>query len=104
MRSFCEALCFRNCHTNKSPLSFVVLQSVTHQVGLAGCVVFLGAHSNQAVVVEKNAKRVAGSDKDVDAQVKLVALHQEGLVQVLLNDKVLLGWQLLTVTDKRDPG
>lgn len=99
-----EALCFRNCHTNKSPLSFVVLQSLTHQVGLAGCVVFLGAHSNQAVVVEKNAKRVAGSDKDVDAQVKLVALHQEGLVQVLLNDKVLLGWQLLTVTDKRDPG
>lgn len=77
---------------------------MTHQVGLTGCVVFLCAHANQAVIVEKNPKWVAGSDKDVDAQVKLVALHQEGLVQVLLNDKVLLGWQLLTVTDKRDPG
>lgn len=66
--------------------------------------VLLCAHANQAVVVEENAEWVTGSDKDVDAQVKLVALHQEGLVQVLLNDKVLLGWQLLTVTDKRDPG
>lgn len=66
--------------------------------------VLLGAHANQAVVVQENSKRVAGSDQDVDAQVKLVALHQEGLVQVLLNNKVLLGWQLLTVTDKRDPG
>lgn len=66
--------------------------------------VLLCAHANQAIIVEKNAKWVAGSDKDVDAQVKLVALHQKGLVQVLLNDKVLLGWQLLTVTDKRDPG
>lgn len=66
--------------------------------------VLLCAHANQAVIVEENAKWVAGSDKDVDAKVKLVALHQEGLVQVLLNNKVLLGWQLLTVTDKRDPG
>lgn len=81
-----------------------MLLSVTHQVGLTGCMVLFGAHANQAVVVEKNTKWVAGSDEDVDAQVKLVALHQEGLVQVLLNDKVLLGWQLLTVTDKRDPG
>lgn len=76
----------------------------TDQVGLTGCMVLLRAHAHQAIVVEKNAKWVAGSDKDVDAQVKLVALHQKGLVQVLLNDKVLLGWQLLTVTDKRDPG
>ncbi len=79
---------------------FVALQSVTHQIGLTGCVVLFCAHANQAVIVEKNAKWVAGSDKDVDAQVKLVALHQEGLVQVLLNDEVLLGWQLLAVSDK----
>ena len=77
---------------------------MTHQVGFTWCVVLLCAHANQAVVVEKNAEWVTGSDEDVDAQVKLVSLHQEGLVQVLLNDKVLLGWQLLTVTDKRDPG
>lgn len=62
--------------------------------------VLLCSHANQAVIVEKNAKWVAGSDEDVDAQIELVALHQEGLVQVLLNNKVLLGWQLLTVTDK----
>ena len=74
--------------------------SVTHQVGLTGCMVLLCAHANQAVVVEENAEWVAGSDEDVDSQVKLVALHQEGLVQVLLNDEVLVGWQLLTVTDK----
>lgn len=65
--------------------------------------VLLCAHTNQAVVVKENAKRVAGSDQNVDAQVKLVALHQKWLVQVLLNNKVLLGWQLLTVTNKRDP-
>lgn len=76
---------------------------MTHQVGLVGRVVLLRAHANKTIVVEKNAKRVTGSDKDVDTQVKLVALHQEGLVQVFLNNKVLLGWQLLTVTDKRDP-
>lgn len=81
-----------------------MLKHATHQVGLTGCVVLLGAHANKTVIVEKNAEWVTGSDKDVDAQVKLVALHQEGLVQVFLNDKVLLGWQLLTVTDKRDPG
>lgn len=77
---------------------------VTYQVGFTGGVVFLCSHTNQAVVVEEDAQRVAGGDEDVDAQIKLVALHQEGLVQVLLNDEVLLGWQLLTVTDKRDPG
>lgn len=77
---------------------------MTHQIGLTGCMVLLCAHADQSVIVEKNAKWVTGSDEDVDAQVKLVALHQEGLVQVLLNDKVFLGWQLLTVTDKRDPG
>lgn len=77
---------------------------MTHQVGLTGRVVFLCAHANQAVIVEENAKWVTGSDEDVNAQVELVALHQERLVQVLLNNKVLLGWQLLTVADKRDPG
>lgn len=70
---------------------------MTYQVGLSGCVVFLCTHADKAVFVEKNAKRVAGSDKDVDAQVKLVALHQKWLVQVFLDNKVLLGWQLLTV-------
>lgn len=73
---------------------------MTHQVGLAGCMVLLCAHANQAVVVEKNAKWVTGGDENVDTQVKLVAFHQERLVQVFLNNKVLLGWQLLTVTDK----
>ena len=82
----------------------LALLFVTHQVGFTGCMVLLCTHANQAVIVEENAKRVAGSDKDVDSQVELVSLHQEGLVQVLLNNKVLLGWQLLTVTDKRDPG
>lgn len=77
--------------------------SVTHQVGLTGCTVFLCAHANQAVVIKKNTQRVAGSDEDVDSQVELVALHQEGLVQILLNNKVLLGWQFLTVSNKRDP-
>lgn len=77
---------------------------LTHQVGLTGRVVLLRAHANQAVIVEENAKWVAGSDEDVDAQVELVPLHQEGLVQVLLNDKVLLSRQLLAVADKRDPG
>lgn len=77
---------------------------MTHQVGLVGRVVLLGAHANQTVIVQENAKRVTGSNQDVDAQVKFVALHQEGLVQVLLNNKVLVGWQLLTATDKRDPG
>lgn len=72
----------------------------TYQVGFTGCVVLLRAHANEAVVVKENAQRVTGSDEDVDPQVELVALHQEGLVQVLLNDKVLLRWQLLTVTDK----
>lgn len=96
-------------HTNNSHYItiIIIITSVifnSHQVGLTGCVVLLCAHANQAIVVEENAEWVTGSDKDVDAQVKLVALHQEGLVQVLLNDKVLLGWQLLTVTDKRDPG
>lgn len=85
-------------------LLFVGEACLTHQVGLAGSVVLLGAHANQAVVVEEDAERVARCDEDVDAQVELVALHQEGLVQILLNDKVLLGWQLLAVTDKRDPG
>lgn len=85
-------------------MCFRVCGDMTHQVSLAGCMVLLCSHSNQSVIVKENAKRVAGSDKDVDAQIELVALHQEGLVQVLLNDKVLLGWQLLTVTDKRDPG
>lgn len=77
---------------------------MTHQVGLVGRVVLLCAHANKTVIVEKNAKWVTRSDEDVDAQVKLVALHQEGLVQVFLNNEVLLGWQLLTVSDKRDPG
>lgn len=53
---------------------------VTHQVGFAGCMVLLCAHTNEAVVVKENAERVTGSDEDVDPQVKLVALHQEGLV------------------------
>lgn len=65
--------------------------------------VLFRAHANQAVVVKENAKRVAGSDQDVDAQVKLVALHQKRLVQVLLDNKVLLGRKLLTVSDKPDP-
>ena len=73
-----------------------------HQVGLAGRVVLLGAHAHQPVVVQVDAQRVAGGDQDVDAQVELVALHEEGLVQVLLHDVVLLGWQLLAVTDQRD--
>lgn len=66
--------------------------------------VFLCAHAHKAVFVEKNAKRVTGSDKDVDAQVKLVALHQKRLVQVFLDNEVLLGWQLFTVPYERDPG
>lgn len=73
---------------------------MTHQVGITRRMVFLCAHANQAIIVEKNAKWVTGSDEDVDAQVKLVTLHQEGLVQVLLDNKVLLGWQPLTVADK----
>lgn len=85
-------------------VSMSVCPCLTHQVGLAGCMVLLGTHAHQAVIVEENAKWITGSDKDVDAQIKLVAFHQEGFVQVLLNDKVLLGWQLLTITDKRDPG
>lgn len=99
-------LCFEKYYANISVTiivsSFIVV--VTYQVGLTGCVVLLCAHANQTVIVEENAKWVTGSDKDVNAQVKLVALHQERLVQVLLNNKVLLGWQLLTVPDKRDPG
>lgn len=34
------------------------LLSVTHQVGLSGCVVFLCTHANQTVVVEEDAERV----------------------------------------------
>lgn len=83
---------------------FYVCPCLTHQVGLVGCMVLFGTHAHQSVIIEENAKRITGSNKDVDAQIELVALHQEGFVQVLLNDKVLLGWQLLTVTDKRDPG
>lgn len=60
--------------------------------------VFLCTHADKAVFVQKNAKRVTGSDEDVDAKVKLVALHQKWLVQVFLDNKVLLGWQLLTVS------
>lgn len=48
---------------------------MTHQVGLSGRMVFLCTHADKAVFVQKNAKRVTGSDKDVDTQVKLVALH-----------------------------
>lgn len=77
--------------------------TLTYQVGLIGCMVLLRAHANKAIIVEEDAKRVTGSDQDVDAQVELVAFHQEGLVQVFLNDEVLLGWQLLAATDKRDP-
>lgn len=65
--------------------------------------VLLRAHADQAVVVKEDAKGVTGRDQDVDAQVKLVALQQEGLVQVLLDDEVLLRRQLLAATDERDP-
>lgn len=85
-------------------LHFCSWQPGTHQVGLGGCVVFLCTHADEAVFVQENAKRVAGSDEDVDAKVKLVALHQKGLVQVFLDYKMLLGWQLLTVPYERDPG
>lgn len=48
---------------------------MTHQVGLTGCMVLLCAHADQAIVVEENAKWVTGSNKDVDSQIKFVALH-----------------------------
>lgn len=40
---------------------------LTYQVGLIGCMVLLRAHANKAVIVEEDAKRVTGSDQDVDA-------------------------------------
>lgn len=89
---------------HKMQIMKVTRMILTHQVCLTRRMVLLCAHADQAIVIEENPKRVTRSDEDVDTQVKLIALHQKGLVQVLLNNKVLLGWQLLTVTDKRDPG
>ena len=63
---------FSKCATNTLDAR---CQSPTHQVGIAGGVVLLGAHPHQAVIVEENAQGVAGSNQDVDPQVKLVTLH-----------------------------
>ena len=76
----------------------------SHQVGFVGGVVLLCAHPHQAIVVQENAQGVAGSDQDVDPQVKLVALHQEGLVQVLLHNEVVLRREFLTIPNQRYPG
>lgn len=81
----------------------VCLSCGAHQVALVGRVVLLGAHAHQAVVVEEDPERVAGGDQDVDAQVELEALHQEGFLQVLLHDEVVLARKLLAVADQGDP-
>lgn len=47
----------------------------SYQIGLIRRMILLGSHPHQAVIVEEDPQRVAGGDQDVNAQVKLVALH-----------------------------
>lgn len=63
--------------------------------------IFLCSHPYQAIIVEENPKRVAGRDQDVNTQVKFVALHQKGFVQVLLYNEVVLCREFFTIPNQR---
>lgn len=65
--------------------------------------VLLCTHSNQAVIVEEDTQWITGSNKNVESQVKFVALHEERLVQVFLHNEVVLDRELFAVSNKRYP-
>ena len=60
---------------------------------LRGSVGF-GGETDEPVVVEEDAQRVAGSDENVNAKIKLESVDEKGFVTVLLDYHVIVLWYL----------
>lgn len=50
---------------------------------------FLGAQPGKAFLVDKGLKGVEVGDQDVDPHVELIAIEEEGINDVLLDDDVV---------------
>ena len=61
-----------------------------------------GGKSSQPVLEDVDLERVVGLDVDIDAQVKLAAVDEEGLGQVALDDDRLASRDLAPLVDDTD--
>ena len=62
--------------------------------------IFLCAEADQAIIKKENSERVSGCDKNIDAQVKLVSVKQQRFVNILLDNEVFSGRNLLSISVK----
>ena len=74
----------------------------THWVIIIRVGVLLRTHPQQPIIIEEDAERVTGGDQHIDAHVTFVAVNQEGFVQILLYNSVIILGNLFSITIQLD--
>lgn len=72
------------------------------QVSIARLVVLLSGKAGQAVLVNVDSEWIDGGQGDIDPQVKLVAVDQQGLANVLTHDHLCALRNLIDVLSDED--